>query len=205
MGRKRLYNGHMEGNIKENIAGNITALRKSRGMTQTDVAKELNYSDKSISKWENGDSLPDITVLCALAEMYGVSLDYFTKYNEETPLKDDCGKIRERSNKIIILCLSVSVVLLIATVVFVYLIMYHEVIFWQAFVWAVPLSSAVLFVMAKRWSNKKIYTTLLLSILLWSLLVCLFLQLNPYKAWFVFFLGIPIQIIIWLASKLQRQ
>jgi transcriptional regulator with XRE-family HTH domain len=194
----------MESNIKENIANNITALRKSRGMTQTDVAKALNYSDKSISKWENGDSLPDITVLAALAQIYGVSLDYFVQYNEEVPLKND--DIRERSNKIIIMCLSVSVVLLIATVVFVYSLMFAEgAPFWQAFVWAVPLSSFVLWVFAKRWSKNKVYKAVLLSIMFWSLLTCVFLQIEPYKAWFVFFLGIPIQIIIWLASKIQRE
>lgn len=198
-----MYNERMESNIKENIANNITALRKSRGLTQTDVGKALNYSDKTVSKWENGDSLPDVTVLHALAQMYGVSLDYFTQYNEE--VKKESGNARERSNKIVILCLWVCVVLLIATVVFVYFLMYDEIIFWQAFLWAVPVTSALLFALAKRWSKNKLYKTLLLSVLLWSLLACLFLQFELYKAWFIFFLGIPIQIIIWLASKLQRQ
>lgn len=193
----------MESNIKENIANNITALRKSRGMTQTDVGKVLNYSDKAVSKWENGDSLPDVTVLAALAQMYGVSLDYFTQYNDE--VKKENGSARERNNKIVILCLLVCVVLLIATVIFVYFLMYHERIFWQAFVWAVPVTSALLFVLARRWSKNKLYRTLLLSLLLWSLLICLFLQFELYRAWFIFFLGIPIQVIIWLASKLQRQ
>ncbi len=194
----------MQSNIKENIANNISALRKSRGMTQTDVAKALNYSDKSVSKWENGDSLPDITVLAALAQMYGVSLNYFVEYNEEVLIKDQTDDARERSNKIIILCLSVCVVLLVATVIFVYFLLYENVIFWQAFLWAVPVSCLVLLVFARRWSKNRVYNTVLLSIFLWSLLTCVFLQIQDYKAWFVYFLGIPIQIIIWLASKIQR-
>lgn len=197
-----MYNERMESNIKENIVNNITALRKSRGLTQTDVGKALNYSDKTVSKWENGDSLPDVTVLHTLAQMYGVSLDYLVQYNEE--VKKESVSTKERSNKIIILCLLVSVVILIATVIFVYFLMYHDTIVWQVFVWAVPVASALLFLLAKRWSENKLYRTLLLSILLWSLLACLFLQFELYRAWFIFFLGIPIQVIILLASKLQR-
>ena len=62
--------------LKSIIAENITALRKGSSMTQIELAEKLNYSDKAISKWERGESVPDITVLKAIADMFGVTVDY---------------------------------------------------------------------------------------------------------------------------------
>lgn len=52
----------------------LAALRKP-GMTQQEAADQLGVSNKTVSKWENGAGLPDITVLPALAELYGVTAD----------------------------------------------------------------------------------------------------------------------------------
>lgn len=54
---------------------NLIHLRKQKGLTQKELAVKLNYSDKVISKWERGESLPDIVALNCLAEFYQVSLD----------------------------------------------------------------------------------------------------------------------------------
>ena len=53
----------------------LSALRKARGLTQEQVAEELCVSNKTISKWESGSGLPDITILPDLAEFYGVTAD----------------------------------------------------------------------------------------------------------------------------------
>ena len=50
----------------------LAELRRTRGMTQQEAADRLGVSNKTVSKWENGAGLPDITVLPALAELYGV-------------------------------------------------------------------------------------------------------------------------------------
>ena len=57
------------------IADNLTQLRNAKGVTQDDVAKALGVSNKTVSKWENGTSSPDLTMLVALAEYYNVSTD----------------------------------------------------------------------------------------------------------------------------------
>ncbi len=59
----------------ENIGTFIAALRKSRGLTQQDVANSLGVSDKTISKWECGNGLPDITAIPAIAELFEVTAD----------------------------------------------------------------------------------------------------------------------------------
>ena len=59
------------------VTGNlISELRKSKGYTQSELAKKLNVSDKTISKWENGIGYPEITQFPALSNLFGVSIDY---------------------------------------------------------------------------------------------------------------------------------
>lgn len=53
----------------------LAALRKAKGMTQAQVAEALCVSNKTVSKWESGGGLPDVTVLPDLAEFYGVTVD----------------------------------------------------------------------------------------------------------------------------------
>ncbi|MBQ5711184.1 MAG: helix-turn-helix transcriptional regulator, partial [Oscillospiraceae bacterium] len=61
--------------IKSVIAKNITQLRQAAGMTQSELGEKLNYSDKSVSKWERAESIPDVAVLKQLADLFGVKLD----------------------------------------------------------------------------------------------------------------------------------
>lgn len=58
------------------IAERLTELRNAKGATQEDVAAALSVSNKTISKWENGSSSPDLNMLIALAEYYNVTTDY---------------------------------------------------------------------------------------------------------------------------------
>ena len=57
------------------LGGRIAALRKARGMTQKELAESLHISDKSVSRWERGETAPDLSLLPALAEHLDVSLD----------------------------------------------------------------------------------------------------------------------------------
>ncbi|HPG92032.1 MAG TPA: helix-turn-helix transcriptional regulator [Clostridia bacterium] len=195
----------MEDKIKITVANNLIELRKSRGWTQADVAKALNYSDKSVSKWEHADSLPDISILCALADMYGVTVDYLTHEDAGEKLRYLKAKSQnDASNRAVIVSMSVAVVYLIATIIFVYSI-WNGALFWQSFIWGVPASSIVLLLIHRSWGGKKIYKTLLLSILCWSLLLSIYLQFLNYSLWLVFIVGIPIETIIVLGSKIQRR
>ena len=53
----------------------IAALRRKKGYTQADLAERLSLSNKTVSKWENGQGYPDITTLPALAKLFGVTVD----------------------------------------------------------------------------------------------------------------------------------
>ncbi|WP_373842764.1 helix-turn-helix transcriptional regulator [Limosilactobacillus sp.] len=58
-----------------NIANNLIYLRKANKLTIEDVADKINVSRQAISKWENGNSMPDIINCAALAKLYHVSVD----------------------------------------------------------------------------------------------------------------------------------
>ena len=61
--------------MNNTLGENIARLRKEKGMTQEDLAKELNISYQAVSKWENGISSPDISNIKLLAQFFGVSID----------------------------------------------------------------------------------------------------------------------------------
>ena len=61
--------------LKIQMGNNIAAFRKQSGMTQAELADKLNYSDKAVSKWERGESMPDVLTLVQLAELFGVRMN----------------------------------------------------------------------------------------------------------------------------------
>ena len=61
--------------INQRIAKNLAHYRKAAGFTQVELAEKINYSDKSVSKWESGNGVPDVYTLMQLAELYGVTVD----------------------------------------------------------------------------------------------------------------------------------
>ena len=62
--------------VKVIFAQNLISLRKQMKLTQIELAEKINYSDKAVSKWERGESIPDVTVLMTIASLFGVTLDF---------------------------------------------------------------------------------------------------------------------------------
>ena len=63
-----------EQTLRRSTAKNIAAYRKAHKDTQLDLARKLNYSDKSVSKWERGEGLPDVYILAQIAQLYGITV-----------------------------------------------------------------------------------------------------------------------------------
>ena len=191
--------------LKDIIADNLINLRKASKLTQLELAAKLNYSDKAISKWERGDSMPDIFLFKQLADMYGVSVDYLMTEHTDEEVKQHQKKEPKLNNKLIITLLSCLVVWICATIVYVNLNILHNVNYWMVWLWAVPVSSIVLLVFASIWSHK-IQVLTCISLLVWSLLACSYIQLVLFDVniWTIFLLGIPIQVAILLWGKLNK-
>ena len=70
----------------ESIGKRICALRKAKGMKQEELAQRLDISGQAVSKWENDQTYPDISMLPRLAEIFGTTTDYIlTGEQEQSP------------------------------------------------------------------------------------------------------------------------
>lgn len=191
--------------INKIIGKNLMILRKNAKLTQMELADRFNYSDKTISKWESGESLPSVEILYELAQFYGTSLDALTQENDiiETSIETK-QKDKMFPTKLIITLLAVSAVWLLATVLFVTFKIVYARNFPLLFLWAVPISCIVLIIFNSIW-GKYYYLFAILSVLIWSTLTCIHLQLIQYNIWIIYILGIPLQVAIILWSALIKK
>ena len=187
------------------ISNNLVYMRKKLGLKQSDIAKKLNYSDKMVSKWENGDIVPSVENLCALADIYGVTLDDMVKTkiedNDTIELKNQKW---QRNNKIVISLLAVSVVWILATIIFVNLNLAGNVYAWLTFLWAVPISCVVGLIFNSLW-GRPFVNYIIITIFIWTLITCFYLQFLQFNLVPLYFLGIPAQVSVILWSKLKMK
>lgn len=193
-------------NLNLIIAKNISDIRKENKLTQLELAERLNYSDKAVSKWERGESLPDIAVLKEFADMFGVTLDYLVT-TEHKKLPESIHFIKNKiHNRGFITGISILLVWLIATIIFVITdtTVANIKINWLVFVYAVPVSMVVWLIFNSIWFCKH-RNFLIISILMWSVIAAVFVTFLPFgfNIWKLFLLGIPGQIIIFMWSKLK--
>ncbi len=191
--------------LKSNVAANIADLRRKNGMTQLELAERLKYSDKAVSKWERGESIPDVAVLKDIADLFGVSVDYLleeTHKREVLPVPLLKNRTKRRG---VIVWLAILLVWMVATVLFVIFSLVPAMAergnVWISFIFAIPASLVVWLVMNTIWFNRR-RNYLIVSLLMWSLLVVTHLTLlvNGMNVWIIYILGIPAQIIIFLWS-----
>jgi len=67
----------------------IVELRKQKGLSQEELAEQLGVSRQAVSRWELGQTLPDIPNLLQLCDLFGVSADYLVRDEEQTVEKSD--------------------------------------------------------------------------------------------------------------------
>jgi len=188
----------MEQSLEQTVAANLTELRRAKHWTQADLAEKINYSDKSVSKWERGEGLPDLKVLTQLASLYGVSLDSLVIPNGALEMLAQKKAKRNIAPRVIMDLLAVSVVFLIATVFYVALSKHNP---WTCFVWALPASFGLLTLFNAHWKFR-VCAIVFGSLLTWTLLASVYLQLLPYNLWMLFLIGVPTQAAIILGAQL---
>lgn len=192
--------------LKSIIAKNIADLRKANNLTQAELAEKLNYSDKAVSKWERGESLPDIAVLKSIADIFGVTVDYLVTEDHTEPESTPASEKKTRVyNRGFITGISMILVWLAAITVFVFIdyIAPAMVRHYLVFVFAVPATMIVWLVLNSVWFSKR-RNFLIISLLLWSTLGAFYVTLLPeFNIWKIFLMGAPAQIIILLWSGLK--
>ncbi len=195
--------------IKNIIAGNIISLRRKKGMTQSELADILNYTDKAVSKWERGESIPNVIVLKEIADLFEVTVDYLInprEENESIEAEETTTVIKKTTNRGFITGMSILLVWLVAACVFIIISSaIHGTGFkWISIIYAIPASMIVWLIFNSIWFNKR-RNFLIISLLMWTALLALYLTLLlcGYNIWLLFILGIPGQIIILMWSRLK--
>lgn len=189
--------------IKQIISNNLISLRKERGLTQNELAEKLAYSDNMVSRWERGEITPSIETLQKISEFYNVSLTSLLQSNATEEEKKDT-KVQD-IKKFSIVLLMVTTLWLIITVAFVLANTIRHQNIWKIFVLGIPLSCAIMLLFNGSW-NKYIYRFVVLTVLVWSFLAFVYLQFLEYNIFFVFLIGIPLEIalVIWAFIKPKR-
>ncbi len=197
------------GDLKPIIAKNITELRKRNNLTQIELAEKLNYSDKAVSKWERAESIPDISVLKEIADMFSVTVDYLI--NEEHEKEEEETRRftgRRLRNRMLITAISITLVWFVATFVYtnIDVITSNQQNHWLAFLFAIPVSMIVWLIFNTLWFNRR-RNFLIISLLMWSALTCFFVLMLVlgFNLWPFFLVGIPGQVIILLWSGLRSK
>lgn len=193
------------------ISTNLVYLRKNAGMTQLEFGEKFNYTDKTVSRWENGSIIPSVEILKQIADYYGVSVDYLiTEHKSAKDFNSAIAKSVNPKKKIIFIALDVTVIWLIAMTIFVASIFNLGTAkmdvnhWWSVFLWAVPVSFFVMAFLTYRWFKSLKNTMIFLSLFVWTILIAAyfsFLYMGNY--WYLFFIGIPIQVAFILMIQLK--
>ena len=174
--------------LKSIVANNIATYRKAKGLTQAELAEQLNYSDKSISKWERGEGFPDIFTLKELADFFGIKVgDFFL----EKPVA--IKKRRPIKREVIIPLLSIGIAWLTIAILFAIAeIFFYDKISnsWLLFIYGVPITGIILTVFFVMYKSR---TLILLgeTIINWGVGLSIFLTAvmlgnNPNNVWLLF-------------------
>jgi transcriptional regulator with XRE-family HTH domain len=190
--------------IRQNISVNISAMRNAAGLTQAQFAEKLNYTDKAISKWERGESVPDIAVLWQIADMFGVTVDWLISDHGESESTPDAEAVRAgQRNRLLISLLSSVGVWFIATIVFIVMQSLGAEHVWMPFMWAVPATCIDLLVFNAIWGKYKL-NFLVISLIIWTIIGATYITIANWSLWYIFLFGAPLQVatIFWSQIKI---
>ena len=192
--------------LKLVTAGNLINLRTGAGMTQAELGAKLNYSDKSISKWERGEAIPDAFVLTQMAELFGVSVDYILSSHDAW--EPTVAPVDPRQDVVystsVITAIAVLGVWTLALTAFVTLWLAVDQLRWQIFVAAFPVSVLtwmVLMCVFKRTRHLKYMVALFVL----SIFVCVYLLLLNRNPWQIFMIAVLAEVIVFLSFHVQKK
>ena len=203
--------------VRARIGANIAFYRKQSGLTQAQLAEKLNYSDKAVSKWERGESIPDVLTLMQIADQFQVTVDDLlgdvnALPDNPTTLERAMTQVsekalRRKANKNIILALSTTLVWFVALFVFVVFSSFDIPNSGLAFFYAIPVNAIVLLSLRSAWHDFR-WNKALISAIVWGSLVSIYASIwafLDFNAWKIFLLGIPGQIAIFLWFRMFKQ
>ena len=186
-----------EATLRKTVAKNIAQYRKAHHDTQLDLATKLNYSDKSVSKWERGESLPDVYILSQIAELYGVSVSALI--GEIQPPKES-----KPHYHMFILLLSLALTMAVATLLFSrFMICKVDYPAWMFFVYALPVCSIICIVFTSLWWGI-LWQGVSVSALIWTLGLSLYLSFELENVSLIFLVCAALQVLTLLWEGFRK-
>ena len=186
-----------EATLRKTVAKNIAQYRKAHHDTQLDLATKLNYSDKSVSKWERGESLPDVYILSQIAELYGVSVSALI--GEIQPPRES-----KPHYHMFILLLSLALTMAVATLLFsMFMICKVDYPAWMFFVYALPVCSIICIVFTSLWWGL-LWQGVSVSALIWTLGLSLYLSFELENVSLIFLVCAALQVLTLLWEGFRK-
>ena len=134
--------------LKPIIARNIARLRQQAGMTQLELAEKLHYSDKAVSKWERGESIPDVGVLKQIADLFRVTVDSLLMEEPSAPAAQPSRSASLRTRRLITAITMLGVAALA-------LMMFIILRTWLVSMYMLPVAAVVWLVFNTLWFDRR--------------------------------------------------
>jgi len=182
-------------------ASNIIKLRTEKGMTQAELGAKLNYSDKTISKWERGEAIPDAYVLTQMAELFGVSVDFILSSHDkwEKPKENEVEEVRYSVEHIIAIAVIGTLTAFLIAFVTLWLM---DIVEWRLFLFA--LSAAILVYMILICVFKRTrHLQYVIAVFVASLFVIVYFHLPTANPWQLFLILVPAEVLVFLACNVR--
>lgn len=214
------------------LAVNIAVRRKAAGMTQAELAEVLGYSDKTVSKWERGEGLPDVLCLKRMADTFGVPMDALFAAPDATPQGSPQGPpqgpqeplpqddttvatpmepempLSSAETKGVVDHKAVAAIAIIGVwmlAALVFLIGYFcDADLSLAWGVAVPVSGLLMVIFNGLWGHRR-YTFWTCSFFVVGLLFLICLLLHRYHVWMLMWLSVPAVVIVWLSCRVEKK
>ena len=186
-------------------ASNIIKLRTEAGLTQAELGEKLNYSDKTISKWERGEAIPDAYVLTQMAEIFGVTVDYLLSCHDAWESAEQQAARQEEAGYSVNMIIAISVlgVWTMALTIFVLLWLF-DIILWETFIVALPVSILTYMVLICVFRRRQ-HLQFVIAAFVLSMFILLYFTLPMQKPWQLFLIAIPAEIIVFLSCNIRRR
>ncbi len=189
--------------LKLVFASNLIRLRTGAGLKKTELGEKLNYSDKSISKWERAEALPDAAVLKKMAEIFGVTVDYLlTGHDQWEPSEDTNVRRALTFSTTMVTGVAIASIWTLALLTFVILWLLGQTE-WLILIWAIPVSLVTLLVFNSVWNAGR-NNRFIVAGLVFSVILLVYLSLLSSNPWQLFLLVVPAEIVVFLSFRIKK-
>ena len=188
--------------LKVITASNIINLRTAKGMTQAELGELLNYSDKSVSKWERAEAVPDAYVLKNMSGIFGVSVDYLLSSHDSWERPESFKKEERNFHSNVITILVIFGIWTLAFLIYIigWLL---EANWWLLFVYAVPVSLITFLVLNSVWEQGKNNRHIIYALVA-SIFITVYLTFRSYDPWQILLLLVPAEFLVFLSFRIKK-